>query len=100
MEKRLEERNAGEKGSRFEILMEEDGKELRLEIGAVAFNENHFQEVLAKIDKDASHMCAVCLDPMENPVITVCLHTFCKSCIVRSIESIGYCPECRGFLAR
>jgi SNF2 family DNA or RNA helicase len=37
---------------------------------------------------------------MENPVITVCLHTYCRSCIVRSIESIGYCPECRNFLSR
>lgn len=45
-------------------------------------------------------MCSVCLDPMENPVITVCLHTYCRSCIVRSIESIGYCPECRNFLSR
>lgn len=100
LDKRLEERNAGEKGSRFEILMEEDGQEVRLEVGAITYNENHFHEVLARIEQNPNEMCSICLDPMENPVITVCLHTYCRSCIVRSIETIGYCPECRNFLSR
>jgi SNF2 family DNA or RNA helicase len=42
LDKRLEERNAGEKGSRFEILMEEDGREVRLEVGAISCNEKRF----------------------------------------------------------
>lgn len=35
-------------------------------------------------------ICSVCLDVVEDPVITPCDHLFCKSCFTS-----GCCPECR-----
>nr|XP_044993686.1 E3 ubiquitin-protein ligase TRIM39-like isoform X1 [Jaculus jaculus] len=42
--------------------------------------------------------CPVCLDYLQEPVITHCGHTFCKACITRSwkdLESHFPCPVCR-----
>uniref|UniRef100_A0A4W3IE79 Uncharacterized protein n=1 Tax=Callorhinchus milii TaxID=7868 RepID=A0A4W3IE79_CALMI len=41
--------------------------------------------------------CPVCLDLFTDPVILVCGHNYCRSCITRSWETQGTnsCPECR-----
>lgn len=39
--------------------------------------------------------CAVCLDPLHNPVITACGHTYGRECIERVIDIQHRCPLCR-----
>jgi len=39
--------------------------------------------------------CPVCLDEMRDPVITRCGHTFCRQCILASIQRGFGCPNCR-----
>lgn len=40
--------------------------------------------------------CAICLDPMAEPVSIECGHSFCKECISEVGKSGGSsCPECR-----
>ena len=39
--------------------------------------------------------CPVCLEPLHNPVITACAHSFGFECIERVIETQHRCPMCR-----
>ncbi|XP_065496614.1 helicase-like transcription factor isoform X2 [Caloenas nicobarica] len=45
--------------------------------------------------------CAVCLESLTRPVITLCAHVFCKQCIfevIRSEQPNAKCPLCRNEL--
>ncbi|CAH9060320.1 unnamed protein product [Cuscuta europaea] len=45
---------------------------------------------------NADQTCGLCHDPVEDPVVTVCAHTFCRTCMVEFSSSIaqGSCPSC------
>lgn len=40
--------------------------------------------------------CAICHDPIEDPVVTSCLHVFCKACLIDFSATLGQvsCPTC------
>ncbi|KAF9881739.1 hypothetical protein CkaCkLH20_00885 [Colletotrichum karsti] len=42
--------------------------------------------------------CAVCLDTLNQPVITHCKHVFCRGCISKVIQTQHKCPMCRNQL--
>lgn len=42
--------------------------------------------------------CPICLDIMQNVMVTWCLHRFCKACIEKHLRCLGNnrdCPSCR-----
>lgn len=41
--------------------------------------------------------CAICLEPLENAVITVCSHLFCEACIDKVIEASSTQDKPRGY---
>jgi len=43
--------------------------------------------------------CCVCLDSLNEPVITHCKHVFCLRCIAQVVKTQGKCPMCRAELA-
>lgn len=45
-------------------------------------------------DLSSDYMCPVCLDLISEPHMTSCGHTFCRSCLLKSIESTRRCPKC------
>ena len=47
-------------------------------------------------DRDSDLLCPVCLDMMSEPYVTMCGHSFCHGCIVRSLELASKCPKCGG----
>jgi SWI/SNF-related matrix-associated actin-dependent regulator of chromatin subfamily A3 len=47
---------------------------------------------------DSQEECPVCLEPLKEPVITKCAHSFCTICIERVIETQHKCPMCRAEL--
>jgi SWI/SNF-related matrix-associated actin-dependent regulator of chromatin subfamily A3 len=64
-------------------------------------NKNTLQDMLQLVI-EAQDECAVCLEPLINmgniltePVITTCMHAFCRRCIERTIEEQHRCPLCR-----
>lgn len=44
---------------------------------------------------ESQEVCSICLDVLEQPVITPCAHAFCRSCIEQVIERQHKCPLCR-----
>ncbi|KAE8354317.1 SNF2 family N-terminal domain-containing protein [Aspergillus coremiiformis] len=50
---------------------------------------------LLQIRIESQETCPICLDTLEQPVITACAHTFCKGCIEQVIERQHKCPMCR-----
>ena len=45
-------------------------------------------------DRDTELLCPICLDIMNEPYITTCGHSFCHSCIIKSLEQAPKCPKC------
>jgi hypothetical protein len=39
--------------------------------------------------------CPVCMNLLNNPVTTICGHTFCSSCLMQSVRVQPSCPLCR-----
>lgn len=59
-----------------------------------AANRRALQDLL-QIRIDSQEECPVCMDSMNNPVITACAHAFCRECIEKVIQTQHKCPMCR-----
>lgn len=57
-------------------------------------NVRALQEML-QLQIENQEMCAICLDNLEQPVITACAHSYCRGCIEQVIERQHKCPLCR-----
>ncbi|KAJ9488085.1 hypothetical protein VN97_g5231 [Penicillium thymicola] len=57
-------------------------------------NVRALQEML-QLHIESQEMCAICLDNLEQPVITACAHSYCRGCIEQVIERQHKCPLCR-----
>jgi polycomb group RING finger protein 3 len=57
------------------------------------------QRVLVEVDLDRIHgffTCGVCKGFFRDPhTISECVHTFCKSCVVRKLQESNMCPTCQ-----
>ncbi|EDN05404.1 conserved hypothetical protein [Histoplasma mississippiense (nom. inval.)] len=52
-------------------------------------------QALLQLKIESQEICAICLDTLQQPVITPCAHTFDYSCIEQAIERQHKCPLCR-----
>ena len=50
---------------------------------------------MLQLNIDSHEDCAICLEPLHNPVITACAHSFGFECIERVVETQHRCPMCR-----
>lgn len=57
-------------------------------------NIKALQDML-QLQVESQEMCAICLDNLQQPVITACAHSFCRGCIEQVIERQHKCPLCR-----
>ncbi|KAJ5378749.1 hypothetical protein N7509_011868 [Penicillium cosmopolitanum] len=53
---------------------------------------------MLQLQIESQEVCAICLDNLEEPVITACAHSFCRGCIEQVIERQHKCPLCRADL--
>lgn len=60
-------------------------------------NRAALQQML-QLSIDSQEDCAICLEPLHDPVITCCAHAFGYNCIERVIEGQHKCPMCRAEL--
>jgi len=57
---------------------------------------NAFESEIIKTIEDINDTsCALCLETIQRPTVTNCLHIFCNSCIHQAIEFNSKCPMCR-----
>ena len=61
-------------------------------------NRRALQDLL-QIRIDSQEECPICIDTMQDPVITACAHAFCTDCIEKAINGQHKCPMCRAELA-
>ena len=65
---------------------------------------NYMIKVLTNISKikegeiELKDNCSICLDKIENPVVTPCGHMFCSDCLKQCLNFQKKCPECRNSL--
>ncbi|KAK3851448.1 hypothetical protein Pcinc_041899 [Petrolisthes cinctipes] len=45
-------------------------------------------------EKNSDYLCPVCLDLISEAHMTKCGHTFCRTCLVTSIQANKRCPKC------
>ncbi|KAL1968966.1 hypothetical protein VTN77DRAFT_800 [Rasamsonia byssochlamydoides] len=57
-------------------------------------NVKALQEML-QLRIESQETCSICLDTLEQPVITACSHAFDRACIEQVIERQHKCPLCR-----
>lgn len=43
--------------------------------------------------------CLLCMNPLYDPVTTVCGHSLCRGCLARSLDYKNQCPSCRSLLS-
>eukprot|EP00111_Clytia_hemisphaerica_P020134 TCONS_00059342-protein len=67
------------------------------------FNEDEreklIQQLMQLLSSGDSEECSICLEILQDPVITRCAHVFCSNCIndvIESAELAPVCPLCRG----
>ena len=51
-----------------------------------------FEESSSDVFSD--YICPVCLDLITEAYMTSCGHTFCRNCLIKSIETNKRCPKC------
>mmetsp|Transcript_50887 Transcript_50887/g.94823 ORF Transcript_50887/g.94823 Transcript_50887/m.94823 type:complete len:919 (+) Transcript_50887:66-2822(+) len=85
--------------------------------GRLPSRDPHFQPIICNDQEDHNSLrtstkqcpneeCSLCLDNIEEPVVTKCNHWFCKECIleciVQATESHGRatCPLCRASITK
>eukprot|EP01017_Pseudomicrothorax_dubius_P043905 TRINITY_DN7377_c0_g1_i6.p1 TRINITY_DN7377_c0_g1~~TRINITY_DN7377_c0_g1_i6.p1 ORF type:complete len:415 (-),score=94.53 TRINITY_DN7377_c0_g1_i6:162-1406(-) len=39
--------------------------------------------------------CPICVEPIDDVVVTICLHTLCRDCLSRIVASKASCPFCK-----
>lgn len=52
-------------------------------------------QYMLQLQIESQEVCAICLDNLDQPVITACAHSFCRGCIEQVIERQHKCPFCR-----
>ncbi|KAI4103934.1 MAG: hypothetical protein LQ339_004051 [Xanthoria mediterranea] len=57
-------------------------------------NRKALQDML-QLSIDSHEDCPICLEPLHDPVITACAHSFGHACIEKVIETQQRCPMCR-----
>lgn len=65
---------------------------------AEAFISTRIVEIISGIQagNEASEKCIICLDMIEEPVLTFCMHSsFCSSCLKRALIESPRCPKCK-----
>ncbi|KAI7216168.1 SNF2 family DNA-dependent ATPase domain-containing protein [Hortaea werneckii] len=82
-------------GQRVTALMEELEKSGTVQL--TRENKEALQKML-QLQIESHEECAICLEALHGPVITVCGHSFGFDCISKVIETQHKCPLCRNEL--
>lgn len=77
---------------------------LKSKYTSIVMECNYMIKVLTNISKikegeiELKDNCSICLDKINNPVVTPCGHMFCSDCLKQCLNFQKKCPECRNSL--
>jgi hypothetical protein len=74
-------------------LAEADAENVPKNTRTQSGNVNEF--ILTIKNDEEGNICVVCRENMEEVIVTICRHYFCKSCIVSWLGNSQSCPVCR-----
>ncbi|KAM3138535.1 hypothetical protein pb186bvf_009287 [Paramecium bursaria] len=57
-------------------------------------------EIIRQIKENEQIICPVCLDPIDDAVVSRCLHLLCRLCMSGVLSHNSLCPCCRQFLRK
>lgn len=69
-------------------------------IGSSSATDGHgraqLERMLAVLEASAGDECVICMDPVQEPVVTLCAHLFCKDCVMNLLASAPAVPAGAG----
>jgi len=68
---------------------EQPKKKLKLSV-----NNSSLLTVAKHEEKNVNFMCPICFELLSEPYMTKCGHTFCHTCLQKTIENTPRCPKC------
>lgn len=68
----------------------------RIGLGSSAIMTDRIKR--AKVQRSDDFDCTLCLKLLYDPVTTPCGHTFCRACLLQSMDHGNKCPMCRTVL--
>eukprot|EP01018_Ginkgo_biloba_P031940 Gb_37760 [translate_table: standard] len=71
---------------------------LEKEIGMGLLDGTTNRTKRAKVQRSDDFDCTLCLKLLYDPVTTPCGHTFCRTCLLQSMDHGNKCPMCRTVL--
>jgi len=87
----------------FEIVMDENTRAehiLAIQKPHAIVNGEMVQEIVERLNQGDVVHCPICLNDLENAVVTICGHILCNVCEKKSIEDRSMCPVCSTILTR
>jgi len=87
----------------FEIVMDENTRVehvLAIQKPHAIVNREMVQETVERLNQGDVVHCPICLNDLENAVVTICGHILCNVCEKKSIEDRSMCPVCSTILTR
>lgn len=82
----------------FSIPLKSALAELDRRIGLGSSDDMTNRIKRAKIQRTDDFECTLCLKLLYDPVTTPCGHTFCRACLLQSMDHGNKCPMCRTVL--
>jgi hypothetical protein len=79
-------------------------KEIRVKVNQkrkdIEKMQGYKEELLRQIRSEELGNCPVCLEKLEDTMITPCLHVVCRLCMYGILKNSSACPNCRLFLTK
>ncbi|CAD8173135.1 unnamed protein product [Paramecium pentaurelia] len=86
-----------------QALDREDQEELLMNDQQVQIcqdKQQYKQEVLRRVKENDIPPCPVCLEQVEDTIVTICLHFLCRLCLYGILANSSECPYCRQYLTK
>jgi DNA repair protein RAD5 len=96
-----------EDGPHFEIIINDKNEEVRVPIRVegdtsveIERKRKYKEELLTMIKANNIGNCPICLEHIDDAVVTICLHLFCRMCMKNIMRNQHCCAICRQYLAK
>ncbi|CAD8102728.1 unnamed protein product [Paramecium sonneborni] len=86
-----------------QALDREDQEELLMNNQQVQIcqdQQQYKQEIIRRVKDNDIPPCPVCLEQVEDAIVTICLHFLCRLCLHGILANSSECPYCRKYITK